>query len=187
MEKLLSDKDIQKIIGKGRSKIVTYPELSNYNNIEELFGNKNIVILLFINEIVETNNSLDIIGHWSVLTRKNINNKCIIEFMDSYSLEPDEIKNDCSDEFLIESEQKDNILTKLLYDFTNNHPYNEVHYNEIPFQSSDSNIATCGRWVAMRAKFMNVPLEKYQRVFKKMEKKNFDLDKLIVFLTDSFL
>lgn len=187
MERLLSDQDILKIIGRRKSKIVTYPELSEYRTIEDLFGDKSIVIILFINEIIETATSRDVVGHWSVLSRMRRGKKTIIEFMDSYSLEPDEIKDQYNEDFLIETNQDQNILTELLYNFSLNDPTREVHYNEIPFQKQSENTATCGRWIAMRSKFIAVPLSKYQKVFQNMQAKGFDLDKLIVYLTDEML
>lgn len=181
MDYLLTDKDVLKIIG-GKSKLLTYPELMQYNNIDELFGNSDKIILLYVNE-VDGNN---ITGHWCLLTKVKRGKKTVIEFTDPYGLMPDEQIKSYGESWKNESGQNRNALTRMLYDFSLD-PNHEIHYNELKVQKDSEDINTCGRHIGMRGHFYKVPLKKYQQIFKDLKKKGYDLDKVIVKLTDSLI
>jgi len=77
MKKPLSDTDLKTILGED-TKIITYPELSKYNNIEELLPNSyDFVIIL----LLESPTS----GHWLGLLRYNDR----YDFFVSYGNPPD--------------------------------------------------------------------------------------------------
>ena len=62
MKKPLSDTDLRTILGD--CKIVTYPELSKYNNIEELLPNSYDFVIILLLESPAS-------GHWTCLLRYN--------------------------------------------------------------------------------------------------------------------
>lgn len=171
MDKLLSSTDIKRIIGD--CKIITYDKIKQYSSIEQLFGNLNKVVLLYVNE-TEGN---DIIGHWCLLLRK----KNLIEFWDSFGKSPDAHLKSLPSGIKIMFNQNYNYLLKLLYDFSikKNH---EVHYNEFKMQNNNTN--TCGRFVAVRGYFAEIDMNDYQKIFKNLKKKGYDLDEVIVYLSD---
>ncbi len=173
VKKLLTDEDILKIIG-GRARVVTYPEIKQYNNLRSLFGDCNKLIILYINEV----DHKGIIGHWCLLTKTKRGNKSIIDFMDPYGYMPDEILKMYTSDWREQSGQSKNYLTELLYKYSlkDNH---EIHYNELPLQHEDKDINTCGRWVAVRGFFHKIPLEQFQKIFKKLQEKGYNLDYVI--------
>jgi hypothetical protein len=162
--------------------VITYPEIAKYDSIEDLFGKDNRIVLLYVNEI----NGSSVSGHWVLLTRVKRNGKTLIEFNDSYGLLPDAQLDHYSDQWKRESQQTYPILTKLLHDFSLK-PNNEVHYNQIPFQTDSPNINTCGRHCAIRGHFYKVPLEKYQQLMGGLKRKGFSTDEASVLLSNRLL
>ena len=63
MRKPLSDSDLKSILGED-TKIITYPELSKYNNIEELLPNPYDFAVILLLESPAS-------GHWLCLLRYN--------------------------------------------------------------------------------------------------------------------
>jgi hypothetical protein len=182
MEKLLSDDEVMKLAGQD-SKVVTYPEIEEYDSLPHLFGNKNKVIILYLNEKTPTS----VIGHWVLLTRQRRNGKEIIEFNDSYGGEIDSQLDYHSDAKNRKLGQDGGYLSRLLYDHCNGRPDKEIHYNEAGFQKEKPNVNTCGRWVGVRSHFYKIPLEKWQSTWKKMKKDGYDLDKTITALSNKLL
>jgi len=176
MDVQLSDKQTLKIMGK-RSKMVLYPDLKSYRTLEELFGNKNKILLLYINRMHDNNIS----GHWTILLKKD--NYC--EYFDSYGNFIDFSLTLYKKKWRQASEQDKKYLSDLLYEWSSD-PKNEIHYNEKQYQAYGNNINTCGRFVALRAYFFpQVSLEKFQSIFDRMKKKKYDIDKAIVLMTDT--
>lgn len=184
-EKYLSDKEVKKLAGKD-SKVVLYPEIQNYNNLDELFGNKNKVIILYLNESTPTRNS----GHWCGITRRfdKKKKKEIVEYLDSYGQEIDqplEFNNSFQNK---ELNQEHGYLSRLLYDYCNGNDDDvELHYNELPMQKHDPDIATCGRHLGLRMWTYPCPLEQYQKLMKNMENSGFNLDEVVTLITDKLL
>ena len=85
MERLLNDKEVLQIIGP-KSKMLTYPEIFQYRTIDELFGDCDKIVLLYVNKM----HGDSIVGHWCLLTKVKRGKKTIIEFNDPYGLMPDE-------------------------------------------------------------------------------------------------
>jgi hypothetical protein len=182
ISKLLSDKEVMKLAGKD-SKVITYPEIQDYDSIPQLFGRKNKVIILYLNE----KNGNNYVGHWVLLLRCKRNGKTIIEFNDSYSNYIDEYFDDIPKSKRKSLDQEHGYLSRLLYDYCKDNDKVELHYNEYPFQKLKENVNTCGRWVGLRGKFSQVPLEDYQNAFKKLKGEGYDLDKIITIATDKLL
>jgi hypothetical protein len=184
MEKLLDDAEVKKLAGKD-AKVLTYPELSNYANLDHLFGHKNKVIILYLNDRDGNN----FIGHWVLLLRtKDKTGREVIEFNDSYSNEIDEYFDDVHTGERRRLGQDRGFLSRLLYDYCQySNPDAKLIYNEIPFQKVAPNINTCGRWVGLRGHFSEIPLDIYQREFKKLKREGYNLDKVVVALTNQLL
>ena len=177
MDYQLSDHEIISII-KHKTKVITYPELNDYKNLNEVFGRYHIILLLYVN----SEHGNDVQGHWTLMTKvKRDDGYTIVEFMDPYGLFPDDELNFYTDNWRHKSGQDYNILTKLLYDFSLN-PKHKIYYNELKLQIDDPHINTCGRWCAIRAHFYRVPLKDFQKIFKRL--KNYDLDELSVYLSN---
>jgi len=159
----LGDDDIKNLLPD--AKIIDYEQLKNYNSIDELLPNdKDYIIILYEHE----QNS----GHW-VLVSKN-NGK--IEFFCSYGIAPDhQLK------WVDYNTRKElgSDVPHLSYLF-DSCPY-EVIYNEIPYQSEDQSIATCGKYCVVRVKTMKqgIPLEKFQKFMKSSKPKNMSYDEYI--------
>src|SRR3990172_2535674 len=75
--KALSGSEMMKLIAN-KARIMTYPELHDYDTIEEVLGPHQAVIILYLTS--------DNFGHWVCLF---INKNGNINFFDSYSLMPD--------------------------------------------------------------------------------------------------
>jgi hypothetical protein len=63
------------------AKIISYPNIYNYNTIDNLFGDSDKIIILYL--VTALNN-----GHWVCLLRNKMKNT--IYFFDSYGLGVDE-------------------------------------------------------------------------------------------------
>lgn len=176
LNKLLNGEEMKRIAD---CEILSYPELYNYKSIPQLFeNNKNgVIMILYLQN--KTANSM--VGHWCLLSKRG--NIC--EFFDPYSLMPDsQLKwNDTEKNEALG--QDSNYLTKLLYDFSKKGGI--IEFNNMRFQKKNKFINTCGRHVALRAKFYEIPLKKYQNLFKKLRKKGYNLDELSVLLTNQLL
>lgn len=143
----LSNYDIHKIIPT--LKIVTYPELLKYKNIDQALDEKGRLMILYLTSDAHT-------GHWICLLKKN--NK--IEFFDPYgNLKPDEESQWIDDKKLAEFDQDTHYLTKLLKESGY-----KVVYNKFPFQSESCNITTCGRHCATRLYFKHLTLPNYTQM-----------------------
>lgn len=159
----LSNLDIYNFFNN-KVNIYSYKELSNYNDLEDLFNNYNKVFILY--EFYEN------YGHWCVLC-KNINN---IYFFDPYGIFPDkELK------FSDYGFRKDNNmlvphLTYLLLKSNKN-----IHFNNHKFQSFSTGISTCGRWcIIFCILFNNFSIDEIYSYFKN---KKINMDEYVTKLT----
>jgi len=180
--KLLSDKEVLRLAGNG-AKVVLYPDIAKYDDIDDLFGNYNKILLLYVNQT----DSQSITGHWVCLLRNRRNGKLIYEVSDSYGKEIDGHLDNFPKEYRDSLGQSKNFLTRLLYKKLKNSNNSEVHYNQIGLQNKKPNIATCGRFAGVRARFSDIPLEKYQQYFRELRNKGYDLDKVIVNISNKLL
>jgi len=181
MERLLTGDEVYKISGP-KTKLILYPQLKKYASIEQLFGRDEKVIILYITE--QERNST--VGHWVLLTKIVRNGKVIVEFNDSYGLLLDDEIDFNSYEKQVQFGQSERLLTRLLYTFSLD-PKHEVHYNEKKLQKLKNGVNSCGRWVALRAKYYKIPLEQYQKIWENLQKEGYNLDDFAVALTDNLL
>lgn len=148
------------------SKILTYKQLTNYKDIDTLFGKKDVIYLLY--ETIKN------YGHWCVLMKKNDGN---IEFFDSYGIMPDQELKFADDLFRMKNNMLLPHLTALLYMC----PYH-IEYNDHKLQSTNDNIATCGKWCLIRALTKDIcDIDIFADYFK--NNKHFKPDELIVLFT----
>lgn len=183
MEVLLSDNQVKKLAGRD-ARVLTYPEIGNFTTVDQLFNGRSKVIILYLNE----KNGEDYVGHWVLLIRKWKGRMELIEFYDSYSNEIDEFFDETPEFKRRQLGQDKGHLSRILYNHClySNHKV-EVIYNEIPVQRVNPNVNTCGRWVGLRGHFSDIPLDDYQKVFKKLKREGYDLDQVAVALTDRLL
>lgn len=138
--KCLSESDIRHILGN--VKIIPYPELAKYANIEQCFGPKNMFILFF----EEDKSHGEISGHWELV----LNGKDII-FFDSYGLKPDQCKRWLKQYQLMELKESPNYLSNLL-----SKSDKTVVYNPYKYQSMKAGNNECGDFVCLRALCRNM-------------------------------
>ena len=170
---MFTDTQIKKVAGKD-TKMVTYPNLKKYKTLEQVFGNKKNVIILYLHDETPTSQ----VGHWCCL----IKHPNSIEFYDSYGMMPDDIIIMKTEQDRDKTRQEHNYLSALLYNSKEN-----VEYNEFQFQDNDKDINTCGAHTGVRCRFSDIPLNEYQSVFNLLKKHGVNTDKLVVELAKLFL
>ncbi len=150
MAKSLSSKDISDFFD-GKVNIITYKELINYDNIDDVLGQYNMCVLLFL--------SKPNFGHWTCVFRTIDDG---IEFFDSYSFKPDSELSLINMDFRKQSNQQYPYLTYLLYKSKK-----PIEYNHHKFQKISNSVKynTCGRWVIIRLLFKDIKLEKFIKLF----------------------
>lgn len=151
--------------------MLTYEELLNYDNIDDVLGKYGACVLL-----VETKDNN---GHWVCMFKTTSDDKKkepIISFFDSYALPIDDQLNFVDSDYRKENNMMYPYLSHLFY----HSPY-KIEYNEHQFQKLSPKINTCGRWCIMRLLLKHLPLKKFHKLFKKG--KNIDSDVLVTILT----
>lgn len=161
----LSGSQIYKTLD-GKTKILRYKDLLNYNNIDDVLKPYNNIVLLY--------ESMPRSGHWVCV----IKHKDTIEYFDPYGLKIDEILKYIKPSFRKISNQDFPYLSYLLY----KSKYNII-YNNKKLQEKNNKISTCGRHIISRIILKDIPLKKYINIFKTEKKVNAD-DK-VSFLTSS--
>lgn len=124
------------------SKVLLYHELEQFNSIDEMFGGKSLVFLLY-QPLVGN------MGHW-VLLYKHLNN---FQYFCSYALPIDSP---------ITKWYRDGQPTYLSNLLNKAHGL-RITYNSYPFQTKKQDISTCGRWCLLRAKTIidGMPLQQF--------------------------
>ena len=159
----LSDKDISNIIGPSQCEVVTYPQLSKYKSINQMFANKPVKVILYVNE--KTGNTLS--GHWTIAT-KNGNR---VDYLDSYGGLPDEPMVEWySDQHKEETGQDVNYLSRMCHKFIKEG--GSVHYNNKQLQKFSPDINTCGRYCALFGRNYKIGVEKFDKILRKEAKGN---------------
>jgi hypothetical protein len=154
----LSNIDISKLLNN-KCKIITYQELTKYNNIEILLKEKKFIILLY----ESTRNY----GHWCTFFINKDNN---IEFFDSYGIMPDfELK--FSDNIF---RKHNNMLLPHLTVLLINSK-RDIEYNNYKLQGEKTQ--TCGLWCVFRClTSKNKNIDDFYDLFKNVKNK----DKLLI-------
>lgn len=178
---LLSGEQVKKIIARP-TKILAYGKLRQYDRIQDLLNQHPMIILLYVNE--PSIEGQGIVGHWNLLAGYRQGGDTIVEVMDPYGRFIDYSLDQIPDEINMEQNQENAWLCELLLKFKNESPKHIVKYNELPLQKLKPNINTCGRIIALRGHFIDIPLEKYQKWWMDQKKDGHDLDQLAVSLSD---
>jgi hypothetical protein len=133
----LSDADLFKLLD-GKNKMVLYPDLHKYNNIDEVLGEHGMCTLL-----VESQPNY---GHWVAVWKLNENT---VSFFNSYgglnAGWPDDVLKYVPKEFAEVNFENYPYLSELLL----KSPY-KMTYNEYKYQKMCPDVKTCGRHVAVR-------------------------------------
>ena len=151
----MADSDISYYYPK--AKILTFPELKNVSNIEELLPKDNTYFfLLFL--------SAPSSGHWVVLSRHNGK----IEFFCSYGSNPEDILG-WTKSINQSLGQGVDYLSQLF-----NKTKLRVVYNPICYQSKKQNVSDCGRYCCFRIYTIlkyNMDLNKFHNMMVDLKKK----------------
>lgn len=156
----LSDLDLLKLV-RGKSNVVLYSDINQYNNIDEMIYPYNSAFILY-----ETKPKW---GHWCVIFKRGNT----LEFFDPYGTYIDDELKHIDEYFRNESNQNYPYLTRLLFES----PY-DIEYNEHKFQKKGNNIRTCGRWCACRLLLKDLSLEEFCKLFKRK-----DGDEIVTYYT----
>jgi hypothetical protein len=160
MNKSLSNFEIMSLLGD-KTKIITYPEVRKYTNVEELLYPWGNIVILYMTG--------DSYGHWTTLFKHSDGS---IEFMDSYGKLPDQ---PLEVEFINERDGQEHFyLTRLLSICKR-----KVVYNHYKLQSKDRRVSTCGRWVVLRLLNKEKTLEEFYDELVQEKKKNESFDQLV--------
>jgi len=148
------------------TKFLTYDELSNYNNVNELFEDSDYVIIL----IRWDNNT----GHYIGL----INDNDYIEKFDSFGLGHTYHKELINNKHLNPEKLLDDLLKT-----TNK----KIIKNRVEYQNyDDDNLATCGRHILYRFlnhKKKNMNLKDYNKLMKKLKRESgLDYDEIVSYM-----
>jgi hypothetical protein len=139
----LSGEDLVKLVGV--IDILTYPDLDNYKNLDDLFKKRDQVVVLFLTESKD-------FGHWLAMLLHR--HKNAVEVFDSYGMKVDSHRT-----WLSSSELKslDQVAPQMM-DLIKKSKYHAV-YNDKCLQEDGVN--TCGRHVACRIMHKDMLLPKY--------------------------
>lgn len=148
-----------------KTKIITYPDLYNFRNIDEVFSPYDSVVILY-----ETQ---PLYGHWICLLKHENENK--IEFFDPYGLFIDNQLEFIDDKF----RKKNNEEYPILSDILHNSPY-DIVYNKKQLQKYSSDVSSCGRHVAFRIVMKDMPLDEYGKL---LTQNKYDPDTVVTYLT----
>lgn len=158
----LSNGDINKLLD-GKCNIMSYDQLSKYDNIDSAMGKYGALILLY-----QTKQNY---GHWCCVFKRNNNT---IEFFDPYGLFPDDELEFVPKNMRKVLNEDYPHLTWLLY----NSGYKKIDYNSKQLQKFKGDVNTCGRHCAVRIMLRNLPIDEYIKFLGK------DPDKKVLELTE---
>jgi hypothetical protein len=144
-------------------KVMTYPQLQNYNHIDDVFGSKEGIALLFM-----TNPDY---GHWTLLTKQNGG----IEFFDSYGNFPSDLIKKINKNSTIAGQEYPK-LTELLL-----RSRYRLSVNTKKLQRKGETIASCGRYVILRYNNRNMKLNDFIGMLKTIKG---GTDKAVTLLTN---
>ncbi len=163
----LSNTDIFELLG-GKVHIAMYPDLHNYENIDQLLGKYGACILLF--------EAKPQYGHWVLIFKLD---STTIEFFNPYGGYPDDSLLSINKKFRIKTNQEYPILSQLLIDS----PY-KLTYNEFQFQEKNHGINTCGRHCVVRLLKRKLDLYQYVNFLNKLcNEYNENYDGVVTLLT----
>jgi hypothetical protein len=163
----LSNHDVYNLLG-GKVNIVLYPDLHNYNTLDQILGPFGACVLLF--------EAKPKYGHWVCIFKLNPTE---VEFFNPYGGFPDDSLLSINKMYRKKSGQEKPLLSELLI----NSPY-RLTYNEFAFQSKSPDVRTCGRHCVVRLLKRDLELYKYVEFLNKLCKLwKTDYDGVVTYLT----
>lgn len=152
------------------TKVVDYSMLQSAVDINDLFGDSNAIILMYLGEPQS--------GHWTGLIRWKRN----VTFFDSYGIPPDLEMDWIPKQFRKVAGMERAFLSALLSKHIADG--GTCDYNAIQLQSKQPGVATCGRWVASFISHPKVPIDEFGKIYKKIARElNVSTDELVTFET----
>ncbi len=129
------------------TRLLSYSDLNHINNADELFGNYNKVIILYLLQSKT-------MGHWVCLFKDNNN---YINFFDSYGHSPDYEIDKLTEKQRHELDEKRNTIQNLFK------KDDVIIYNNRQLQGKGTD--TCGCFVSHRLHYYNIPNKQYRHQF----------------------
>lgn len=162
-KKPFSGEDIM-LVCDDKTKIITYPELYNYSDIDSVLNPHGCVVILY--ELKKA------YGHWCCVL-KNSDNQ--IEFFDPYGLFCDDQLDFIDKSFRKKNNEELPKLCEMIY----NSGYPMI-YNDVQLQKYSDDISSCGRHVAFRIVMRDTPLKQYTKI---LTNNHYDPDTIVTYLT----
>ncbi len=157
-----SEKDILTVADR-KANLVLYPEIAKYRSISQLLGKHKACIILYITR----SNADSIYGHWTCIFQVGPN---LLEWFDPYAYSIDSEMSFCHPKYPL-----------YLSDLILKSSFNIVE-NRYQLQNrNNSNMSTCGRHVAMRLQFRNLPIKSYAQLLSSV--KGLSPDDVVTMLT----
>ena len=164
----LSDKDVSDFFHH-QINILTYPQLSKCQTIEDVLGPYNACFILY--------ESRKNYGHWTLIFKTKENE---LEFFNSYGGYPDLSLSHIPTEFRLKSNQYISYLSELIIAS----PY-QLNYNEFKFQKEG--ISTCGKHCCIRLFYREFDIYEYHNMLNIIKKKTgCDYDAIVTVLYEEF-
>jgi hypothetical protein len=143
----LSGSDLERIT-EGKAQILKYSDLHQYNTIDDVFGNKEAIIILYL----KTSN----FGHWCALFKSPWKPETLY-FFDSYAYQMDEEIKFADEQLRLHQGEVVPHLTHLVQ---KSNYY--LEQNKFQFQSKQQDINTCGRWASHRVRHLDMTPDEYK-------------------------
>ena len=155
----LSGSDIERIT-EGKANIIKYSDLHQYNSIDEVFGSKEAIIILYLKK--------SNFGHWCCLFKAPWKSETLY-FYDSYAFQMDEEIQYSDEQLRLHGGKNVPHLTHLI---RKSNYY--LEQNDFQYQSKEHDINTCGRWAAVRARHLDMLPTDFKTFFTKNKHYNPD-------------
>lgn len=149
---------------KRKIRIIAYKDICKYDNIEDLIGKYNRVIILY--EIRPS------YGHWVCLYK----NEHTVYYFDSAGAKPEAYLKYTPPELAVYCKKYHTYLILLIYESSKN-----FEYNQYKLQSEEKGINTCGRWCTARLMNLNISVNDFHKIF--ISNKKYTPDELVTMLT----
>ena len=159
IKKPISDTEIKRILGKS-TKLLTYPDLAKYSDLNQLLPAPNDFVVILI---VEDETQDVISGHWTALLKYDN----LFEFFDPYGNPPDyDLKKWMTKEQRAKLREDKPYLSYLLQN--QRHIYNKVKYEKMKKGVNSCGHHTCLRCYEFAKKGKGLP--EYQKYLENLRK-----------------
>jgi len=143
----LSGSDIEQIT-EGKANIIKYSDLHQYSSIDEVFGSKEAIIILYLKK--------SNFGHWCCIFKAPWKPETLY-FFDSYAFQMDQEIAFADEQLRLHQGKQVPHLTHLVQ---KSNYY--LEQNKFQYQSKQHDINTCGRWAAHRLRHMDMTGSEYK-------------------------